>query len=282
MLLRVHKPKPKPRAGSSQVAGSSSATINAAGGRFRGANEAPAAELDFDSWREADHRTKARRRDFDDDHSMSSSDLQSVGRLSVMSFATVESDPSSTQLRARPGMWGLSRMQSTSSLRTSFASGDDFSRSSHSPSFDHRYSTDYDSRASCSSYDATRSSFSGTSSPPPMQSLSLSSPQQSSPVVNLPHFINLPPPVPSMHPLSLRVPTPSSPYEYGQYGQIQNQPPSPAIAPHPIMNPIFKVPPIPSQGDEDQEMSERACLPPFAQLASVASPLVPFGRTEDS
>ncbi|KLO14462.1 kinase-like protein [Schizopora paradoxa] len=268
-FVRMTKPKPKPRAGSSQAAGSSSATINAAGGRFRGATETPAAELDFDSWREADHRTKARRRDFDDDHSMSSSDLPSVGRLSVMSFATVESDPSSNHLRARPSMWGLSRMQSTSSLRTSFASGDDFSRSSHSPSFDNRYSTDYDSRASCSSYDATRSSFSGTSSPPPMQSLSLSSPQQSSPVVNLPHFINLPPPHPSMHPLSLRVPTPSSPYEYGQYGQIQNQPPSPAIAPHPIMNPIFKVPPMPSEGDEDQEMSDR--LPPFSQLASVAS-----------
>lgn len=236
-LLGVQKPKSKQRSNIAQ-ASSSSATINAAGGRFRGANEAPNPS-DYDNFREAEHRTKARRRDLDDDHSMSSSDLQSVGRLSVMSFATVESDPVSAHLRHRPSLFGITRMQSASSLRTSF--GDDFSasaRSSNSPSFEQQLVSDFDSRASMSSYDAARSSMSEASSPLPMHSLSLSSPQQQQAHLMTRHpFITLPP----VQHQPFRAPTPGSPYEYGQYGQIQAQPPSPAIAPHSAINPIFKV-----------------------------------------
>lgn len=234
-LLGVQKPKSKQRSNAGQ-ASSSTATINAAGGRFRSANDV-ANGAEYDHLHDLEHRTKARRRDLDDDHSMSSSDLQSVSRLSVMSFATVESDPVQSRLRQRPSMFGLARMQSSTSLRTSF--GDDFSaRSSDSPSFEH---PDYDSRASMSSYEAARSSMSEASSPLPMHSLSLSSPQQQQAQLLTRHpFITLPP-LPSMSHQHLRAATPSSPYEYGQYGQIQAQPPSPAIAPHSAINPMFKV-----------------------------------------
>lgn len=233
-LLGVHKPpKSKSRSNAGQ-ASSSTATINAAGGRFRSATDVGSAP-DFDHLHELEHRTKARRRDLDDDHSMSSSDLQSVSRMSMMSFATAESDPIQSRLRPRPNMFGIARMQSSTSLRTSF--GDDFSaRSSDSPSFEHH---DYDSRASMSSYEAARSSMSEASSPLPMHSLSLSSPQQQqAQAVGRHPFITLPLPMSHQH---LRAATPGSPYEYGQYGQIQAQPPSPAIAPHSAINPIFKV-----------------------------------------
>ncbi|KAL5534244.1 hypothetical protein ACEPAG_706 [Sanghuangporus baumii] len=278
-LLGVQKPKSKQRSNIAQ-ASSSSATINAAGGRFRGASEAPNPS-DYDNFREAEHRTKARRRDLDDDHSMSSSDLQSVGRLSVMSFATVESDPVSARLRHRPSLFGVTRMQSASSLRTSF--GDDFSasaRSSNSPSFEQQLVSDFDSRASMSSYDAARSSMSEASSPLPLHSLSLSSPQQQQAhLMNRHPFITLPSPLPPVQHQPFRAPTPSSPYEYGQYGQIQAQPPSPAIAPHSAINPIFKVPPLPPQTGDGVKHSP---LPPFSQLESIAEPLPPLGQTEDS
>jgi len=169
-------------------------------------------------------------------------------------------------------------MQSMSSLRTSF--GDDFTtspRSSNSPSLEHHYGNEFDSRTSFSSFDAARSSISDTSSPPQMHMLSLGSPPQHPAMPNRP-FINLPP-LPPQH---LRVPTPSSPYEYGQYGQIQAQPPSPAIAPHSAINPIFKVPPLPSQPMDDNLMSSPNSLPSFAQFAAVAEPLPPLERTTDS
>lgn len=273
----LHKSKPKQRSGMPQ-ASSSSATINAAGGRFRGSNEG-ANGSEYDNYREAEHRTKARRRDMDDDHSMSSSDLQSFGRLSVMSFATVESDPLSQRLRHRPSLFGIHRMQSSSSLRTSF--GDDYSlsaRSSNSPSYEQQLASDFDSRASMSSYEAARSSMSEASSPLPMHSLSLSSPQQQQQILGRQQYFTLPVPVSAVqqHP-PFRAPTPSSPYEYGQYGQIQPQPPSPAIAPHSAINPIFKVPPLPTQPD-----SGHSPLPPFSQLESIAEPLAPIGQTDES
>lgn len=280
-LLGVQKPKSKQRSGIAQ-ASSSSATINAAGGRFRGSNEATN-PMDYENHREAEHRTKARRRDLDDDHSMSSSDLQSIGRLSVMSFATVESDPISTRLRHRPSLFGVTRMQSASSLRTSF--GDELSISAHSsnsPSFEQQLVSDFDSRASMSSYDAARSSMSEASSPLPMHSLSLSGPQQQQQLLNRQPFITLPNPLPPMQHQSFRAPTPSSPYEYGQYGQIQAQPPSPAIAPHSAINPMFKVPPLPPRTEDGINMPHSP-LPPFSQLESIAEPLQPLVvRTEDS
>jgi len=52
--------------------------------------------------------------------------------VSSISFATVDSDPGPSRMRNRPSLFGINRMTSMSSLRTSF---DDFSasaRSSHS------------------------------------------------------------------------------------------------------------------------------------------------------
>ena len=51
-------------------------------------------------------------------------------------------------------------------------------------------------------------------------------------------YITLPLPMPSLH---LQPGGPTSPYEYGQHGQIQAHPPSPGIAPYSHINPIFKV-----------------------------------------
>ena len=92
-----------------------------------------------------------------------------------------------------------------------------------------------------SSYEAARSSMSEASSPLPMHSLSLSSPQQQQQILGRQQYITLPVPVSAAQHSPFRAPTPSSPYEYGQDGQIQAQPPSPAIAPHSAINPIFKV-----------------------------------------
>ena len=111
---------------------------------------------------------KARRREFDDDHSMSSSDVHSISRMSSTSYATVDSDPGPTRLRNRPSLYGISRMTSRSSLRTSF---DDFppsARSSNSYSLEGQLAHDFRTQASMTS------NVPGSVSPPPLQMLSLS------------------------------------------------------------------------------------------------------------
>jgi hypothetical protein len=111
---------------------------------------------------------KARRREFDDDHSMSSSDVHSISRMSSTSFATVDSDPGPTRLRNRPSLYNMSRMTSRSSLRTSF---DDFppsARSSHSYSYEGQLAHDFRTQA------CLASNLPGGLSPPPLQMLSLS------------------------------------------------------------------------------------------------------------
>ena len=111
---------------------------------------------------------KARRREFDDDHSMSSSDVHSISRMSSTSYATVDSDPGPTRLRNRPSLYGISRMTSRSSLRTSF---DDFppsARSSNSYSLEGQLVHDFRTQASMTS------NVHGSVSPPPLQMLSLS------------------------------------------------------------------------------------------------------------
>jgi hypothetical protein len=112
--------------------------------------------------------SKARRREYDDDHSMSSSDVHSLSRMSSTSFVTVDSDPGPSRLRNRPSFYGIRGMTSRSSLRTSF---DDFSpsaRSSNSFSLEGQLVYDFKKRASVTS------SLSGNVSPPPIQMLSLS------------------------------------------------------------------------------------------------------------
>ena len=111
---------------------------------------------------------KARRREFDDDHSMSSSDVHSISRMSSVSFATVDSDPGPSRSRNRPSLYGISRMTSRSSLRTSF---DDFplsARSSNSYSYEGQLAHDFRTQACVTSH------LPGNLSPPPLQMLSLS------------------------------------------------------------------------------------------------------------
>jgi len=141
-------------------------TVGAAAGKFAEPLLVPP-----EHWRQqqSSDRAKARRRDFDDDHSMSSSDVHSISRMSSISFATVDSDPGpSARLRNRPSLFGISRMTSRSSLRTSF---DDFppsARSSNSFSLEGQLAHDFRTQASVTSH------MSGSVSPPPLQMLSLS------------------------------------------------------------------------------------------------------------
>ncbi|KAJ7092718.1 kinase-like domain-containing protein [Mycena epipterygia] len=238
-------------------------TVNAAAGRFIQPDLSPGGD-----WRrESERMAKARRREFDDDHSMSSSDVHSIGRMSSISFATVDSDPGPSRIRNRPSLLGMSRMSSSSSLTTSFDDYADFSpsgRSSNSFSLD---SQDYRSHAS---FDPG-----GSISPPPMQMLSLSpslSPSTSpwlhpQPDGRLPY---LQPPIPPLHPRTS--PMNGNTFEFngqalGRSPSPYGHPPSPGVAPKSAINPMFKVPPLPGSSPSGASPS---LLPSFAQLDAVA------------
>ena len=198
-------------------------------------------------WRDGNERVaKARRREFDDDHSMSSSDIPSG--ISVMSFATVDSDPGPTRHRHRAGPYGISRMTSMSSLRPS--SIDDFpttARSSTSLSLEQQLAHDLHLRASV---DSSSISDGGSPQPLPMHMLSLSSPipwqhgeststvddrsGSSRKTLHSPIY-SPPPPLPQQPDFKQGH---LSPYDGGgTYGH----PPSPGVAPKSAINPIFKV-----------------------------------------
>lgn len=154
----------------SGVNGSKSHTIGAAASHFMMPPDSHLSPLERErEWRGPSERiSKVRRRDYDDDHSMSSSDVHSISRMSSISFATVDSDPGPSRLRNRPSLYNMSRMTSRSSLRTSF---DDFppsARSSHSFSLESQLAHDFRTQASVGSH------LSGSLSPPPLQLLSLS------------------------------------------------------------------------------------------------------------
>lgn len=255
----------------------SSPTLNAASGRY--INPIDGTLAPTDRWGLRDERlSKVRRRDYDDDHSISSSDVHSISRMSAISFATVDSDPGPSRTR-RPTLYGINRMTSASSLRTGTTSFDDFptsARSSNSISLDHQFN-DFCIRASI---DTTSSAASGASSPPPLNLLSLSpsprpwirtdstSPQHSSYMV----------------PPMIRYPS-SSHKSYECNGQLYGHPPSPGIDPQSVINPIFKVTPLPTSPSD--HLSSPHSLPPFSQLEAVAEgeypPLSPmsFHSPED-
>ncbi|KAG5639241.1 hypothetical protein H0H81_005315 [Sphagnurus paluster] len=269
-------------------------TLNAAAGRFTPQGEGPVTDRD---WRGLSERvSKARRREFDDDHSMSSSDVHSLGRMSSISFATVDSDPGPSRIRNRPSMLGINRMTSMSSLRTSF---DDFSpsaRSSNSISLEGQLAHDFRTQASVNAGHLT-----GSVSPPPMQLLSLSpslspSISPSPPWIHVQHtpdslsqqtqstaFIAMP----LVHqngaytPFDINGHPPSS---YGHSPQLGNTPKSSKSQ----INPIFKVvsydwdpldglvpddfgefvqPPLPPQTGDSVSSNT---LPPFSQLDAIA------------
>lgn len=104
------------------------------------------------------HDYRKRRKD-DDELSMSSSDVQSVGRMSVISFATVESDPGSTRVRRRPSAYNYALSPRPLGTATSISSIQSYSnspRSSHSVepgmrpnggSLDAQFTSDFETRA---------------------------------------------------------------------------------------------------------------------------------------
>jgi meiosis induction protein kinase IME2/SME1 len=271
-----------------------SATISAAAGRFTMQGDNPVGDRD---WRGANERVpKARRREFDDDHSMSSSDVHSIGRVSSISFATIDSDPGPSRIRNRPSLFGINRMTSMSSLRTSF---DDFSpsaRSSNSFSLEGQLAHDFHMQASVNATQVT-----GSVSPPPMQMLSLS------PTLS-PSLSPSPPWIQVQHtkdPPSAQSATYLMAHPNGSYGQFEinrqlhgrspnsyGHPPSPGNTPtsaKSAINPIFKVvsykwdsehglipdnfgdsiqPPLPPHTGDS--LASPNALPPFSQLEAIA------------
>ena len=240
-----------------------SATVNAAVGKFGPQQEHLSHDWDRErNWRGVERGSKARRREFDDDHSMSSSEVHSISRMSSISFATVDSDPGPSRLRNRPSLFGLSRVTSKSSLRTSF---DDFSPSacsSNSYSLEGQLAHDFRTQASVTSH------ISGSVSPPQLQMLSLSpsmSPplSPSSPWLQVQHqkedllsrsrsspYLSMSPSPtpcdPSHSPLDLNaqlpLPLPPNPYAHRPrtYGYPPNSGRTPKSAKSAI-DPIFKV-----------------------------------------
>ncbi|KAJ3534559.1 hypothetical protein NMY22_g6872 [Coprinellus aureogranulatus] len=119
----------------------------------------------------AERAAKARRRDFDDDHSMSSSDMQSLSRVSSISFATVDSDPGPSRLCHHPSIFGISSWTSQSSLHTSFDEFSPSARSSNSFSVEGSSSLAHDFHAQLN---LNPHHLGGNVSLPPLQMLSLS------------------------------------------------------------------------------------------------------------
>ncbi|KAJ7225522.1 kinase-like domain-containing protein [Mycena pura] len=237
-------------------------TVNAAAGRF-----IPQGHPEVYDWRrDTERMAKARRLEFDDDHSMSSSDVHSIGRMSSISFATVDSDPGPSRIRNRPSLLGMSRMTSSSSLQTSF---DEFSpdfppsaRSSNSFSVEGQHALDFRTQTS---FDG--SPLGGSISPPPLQSLSLSpslSPA-ASPWLHPQPDGRMPYLMPRTSPLNGH-----SSFEFnGQTHSLYGNPSSPSGVPKSAINPIFKVPPLPGQPSTPLGDSS-SLLPPFSQLDAVA------------
>jgi hypothetical protein len=231
-------------------------TVGAAGGRYMSPPVAGLNGVPESQWRDPinGRLTKIRRRDWEDDHSISSSDVHSVSRMSAMSFATVDSDPGPARLRHRPSLFGVDRMTSSSSFRTSFDTAAD--------SADVPYSYSVRSGGSSIQYEQLAEDFgrsavldyrhhgngngnNGASSPPPMHLLSLSpnhkpwhSPsghsdaasQHSDSGRHRPSYLQLPPPGMGIANTGRRS---SSPYEFGL--------PSPGFAPKSAINPMFQV-----------------------------------------
>ncbi|TFK30435.1 Pkinase-domain-containing protein [Coprinopsis marcescibilis] len=238
-----------------------SSTLSAASGKY---SEPPAPPVSFDRYRDIGERvSKARKREFDDDHSMSSSDVHSLSRVSSISFATVDSDPGPSRLRHRSSFQVASSSRtSRSSLRTSF---DDFSpsaRSSNSFSLEGSSSLAHE----FGTHLHVNPHIGGSVSPPPLHMLSLS-PTLSPPLSPSPQWIQMQqdmkengfgghsPQYYALHSHQLSPNTPHSPLDL--HLQMQGRPPSPygssPLYAHPprsghtpqsaksAINPIFKV-----------------------------------------
>lgn len=233
-------------------------TRTAVKGKQRGESTLPPAfetEEDHEDW--LSHRSKARRRDLDDDHSMSSSEVHSISRMSMISFASGDSDPGPARAFRQRGtthsVYNLPRATSISSLRSS--SGRGFSPSARSSnSFDRQFVREFRERATF------EPALSDSGSPPPMHDLSLSPTQshaqwspsmaadqtyhqqvsgqpdassiaarrmQDSRLMSLPHMTSIQP----------QAQLQSSSYDLGS----ASHPSSPYPGPHSVVNPMFQV-----------------------------------------
>jgi meiosis induction protein kinase IME2/SME1 len=171
----------KPKLGASgpirqKSGGGNPSTLSAAAGKFTSPSMEPVPSLDhrYRDWRgntTAERVAKARRREFDDDHSISSSDVNSLSRVSSMSFATVDSDPGPARLRHHPSMFGISSRTSRSSLRTSFDEFSPSARSSNSFSLEGSSSLAHEFHMHLN---VNPHHLGGSVSPPPLHMLSLS------------------------------------------------------------------------------------------------------------
>ncbi|KAF8922562.1 kinase-like domain-containing protein [Mucidula mucida] len=300
-------------------------TVNAAAGRFvQAAAEQPVPSTSMwreesngsGSWR-AERVIKSRRSERE--HSVEVPRQSDGGRMSSMSFSTVDSDPGPSRIRNRPSAFGLNRMQSSSSLRTSF---DDFSpsgrssnsfsidsgitsaRSSNSFSLDGQLAHDFRMRATVNSgtpplaIHSISPSLSPSLPPSPawMQVPHGEQRGQAPPLINLPRSHQ------------------GKPYSaFDISAQLHGHPPSPDKS---DINPIFQVvsykwdegglepdyiipgdpdqppilppphPPPPPDMDDRISSSSPTSLPPFSELDAVAGagyeypPLSPMAFTE--
>ncbi|KAI0309379.1 kinase-like domain-containing protein [Amylostereum chailletii] len=237
------------------------------------------------SWRAEERMAKARRREYDDDHSMSSSDVQSIGPMSAISFATVDSDPGPSQppalLRNRPSLLGIRGTSSRAS--SSLRQFDEYSmsaRSSQSHSFEQQLVHDFHLRASVDS-----GSISDAGSPPPMHALTLSPQHSWQTVRDRSPDVSMAQPQPSR--LFIPPHLQHGPASYGGHSHPRLSSHSPNFdAPKSAINPIFKVPSLPSMksGASLFDVSNAPALPPFSQLEAIAKgeypqPLSPMAFT---
>jgi serine/threonine protein kinase len=214
---------------------------------------------------------KARRREFDDDHSMSSSDVRSAA-ISVMSFATNDSDPGPS-LRTMPSLFFSIREPSASSP---LGFSDDFSASGTSErSVSHHLTPSMES-----------SSVSDLGSPPPLHNLTLS---PSASWQTLQQSDSADPDEGVHQPRPSRLVVPSSRNELPYGGHTGGLSPSPSLsAPKSAINPIFKVPSRPSLKLSLKRSPSTPALPPFSSLDAVAKrecqPLSPmsFSNPDDA
>ncbi|KAI0068204.1 Pkinase-domain-containing protein [Artomyces pyxidatus] len=253
------------------------ASSNAGGG---GAGPIRQKSSSGNGWRRDERMAKARRREFDDDHSMSSSDVQSISQMSAISFATIDSDPGPSGLRHRPSMLGV-RVPTTSSSLRQYDEYSMSARSSNSLSLEQQLVNDFHMQASV---DAVEMSHSDAGSPPPMHALSLS-PSHSWQTLH-PHSDGPDVTMRQPQPTRLNIPLQHSSQPYG--GRANGFSPSPGMdAPKSAINPIFKVPSLPSltrtPGSLDRSPSTPS-LPPFSQLEAIAKgecpPLSPMSFTK--
>ena len=166
---------------------------------------------------------KARKREFDDDHSMSSADVPTSTVISVMSFATNNSDPGHF-LQHRPSPFSSMRESTTSSP---LGHHDDVSTCASDSSVSHHFPQP--------SIDSA--SLSDLGSPPPIHTLSLS---PAGSWRTLHGGGSADESVQQPRTSHLTIPSPSNEFPYG--GHLSAHSPSPGLsAPRSAINPIFKV-----------------------------------------